>query len=222
MKTKLTIAVLLLTAMTLYGQYFFDDFTDAQKLDTAHAYLMVSEQYAEIGDKNQSEKYKEMALFIYPELIQTDENTIKAIISPPGKIENEKITGPDRSSMIRYYFSKLLRSITTGDLKSVDSLITERLYLPEFPGGLNKNQLSPMVAELSEKYKLSTYSPGDFYNLETINVVKVEEGTYLLTVEGADNKNLYTSDVTFFGKVQTFRFRQYDTGWKIDNISSIF
>ena len=51
---------------------------------------------------------------------------------------------------------------------------------------------------------------------------KIEEGTYLLTVEGADNPALYTAGITFFGKVQTFRFRNYDSGWKVDKISAIF
>lgn len=222
MKTKLTITVLLISAMTLYAQYFFDDFTDSQKIDTAHAYLMVSEQFNELGDAAQAVKFKEMALFIYPELLQTDREELETIAMATEKVEETKKPAPDKSNVIRYYFSKLLRSITTDDLETADSLIAQRLYLPEYEGGLTKTQLAPMVQRINDQYNLSTFSPQDLYKLDTIKVQKVEEGTYLLSVEGADNKYLYTSGITFFGKVQTFRFRNFESGWKIDKISAIF
>jgi hypothetical protein len=207
--------------MTLYAQYFFDDFNETQKLDAAHAYLMVSEQFRGLGDTVQAEKFKDMALFIYPQLILIEKEKIETLTMVPEKKERVQAS-PDKSNVIRYYFSKLLRSITTGDLETADSLIAERLYLPEYEGGLTKNQLAPMVSEINRKYNLSTFSPSDLYKLETIKVQKVEEGTYLLTIEGADNKYLYTSGVTFFGKIQTFQFRNFESGWKIDKISAIF
>lgn len=222
MKTKLTLAILLISTMALYGQYFFDEYTEVQKLDIAHAYLMVSEQFAELGDSEQAAEYKDMALMIYPELIYTNVEKIETIARTPEKIIEKVPSGPDRSNVIRYYFSKLLRSITAKDLETADSLIAERLYLPEYNGGLTKAQLLPMAVEIDKKYDLSTFSPKDLYKLDSIEVVKIEEGTYLLTVEGADNDNLYTSGITFFGRVQTFRFRNFDSGWKIDKISATF
>ncbi|MBI9100216.1 MAG: hypothetical protein JEY91_17170 [Spirochaetaceae bacterium] len=222
MKTRLTVLILLLSAMTLNSQYFFDSYTDVQKLDTAHAYLMVSEQFAKLGDTQQAARFKEMALIIYPELIVTDREELEEMVSATEKVEEKRISGPDRSKVIKYYFSKLLRSITTEDLETADSLIAERLYLPQYNGGLTKTELRPMVLEINETYDLSLLSPEDLYKLETISVEKIEEGTYLLTVEGADNPALYTAGITFFGKVQTFRFRNFDSGWKIDKISAIF
>lgn len=220
MKIKLTIVVLLLSTMTLNSQYFFEGYTDAQKLDTAHAYLMVSEQFEKLGDSDQAAKFKEMAIFIYPELIILDREELDMTVSAPEKIEEKKMSGTDKSREIRYYFSKLLGSITTEDLEAADSLIAERLYLPEYNGGLTKKQLLPMVEEIDRKYNLSTFSPGDLYKLDTIAVEKIEEGTYLLTVEGADNKYLYTAGITFFKHKQTFRFRHYNSGWKVDKISA--
>jgi hypothetical protein len=220
LKLKLTIVVLLLSAMTLNSQYFFDGYTDAQKLDTAHAYLMVSEQFTKLGDTKQAAKFKEMALFIYPELIITDTKELEMTVSAPEKAEERQISGPDRSNEIRYYFSKLLRSVTTEDIETADSLIAERLYLPEYNGGLTKTKLLPMVQEIDKMYDLSTFAPADLYKLDTISVEKIEEGTYLLTVEGADNDSLYTAGITFFGRVQIFRFRNFDSGWKIDKIST--
>ena len=79
MKTKLTLVLLLISTMTIYGEYFFDEYTDLQKLDTAHAYLMVSEKFAELGDDEQAEKFKEMALLIYPALIQIDAEEVKTL-----------------------------------------------------------------------------------------------------------------------------------------------
>ena len=76
-----------------------------------------------------------------------------------------------------------------------------------------------MIEEITNEYDLTKVSPTDLYKLDSIKVVKKEEGTYFLTIEGADNKNLYTSGITFFTRVQTFRFRQFDSGWKIDKIS---
>ena len=219
MKLKLTIVVLLLSAMTLNSQYFFDSYTDGQKLDTAHAYLMVSEQFMKLGDTKQAAKYKEMALFIYPELILTDREELEMTISAPERVENQKMAGSDRSKEIKYYFSKLLKSVTTEDVETADSLIAERLYLPEYSGGLTKAQLLPMVQDIDKMYNLSTYAPADLYQLETISVEKMEEGTYLLTVEGAENEYLYTAGITFFGRVQKFRFRNLDSGWKVDKIS---
>lgn len=221
MKIKLTIVVLLLSAMTLHSQYFFDSYTEGQKLDAAHSYLMVSEQFMKIGDTKQAEKYKEMALFIYPELILTDREELDKTVLSPEKTEEQPVTGTDRSKEIKYYFSKLLRTISTEDLETADSLIAKRLYLPEYSGGLTKAQLLPMVQEIDRKYNLSTFAPTDLYKLETISINKVEEGTYLLTIEGADNDYLYTAGITFFGRVQTFRFRHYENGWKIDKITKI-
>lgn len=220
MKIKLTIVVLLLSAMTLNSQYFFDGYTDVQKLDAAHAYLMVSEQFEKLGDSGQAEKFKEMAIFIYPELIIIEREELERVVSKVEKSPKREIPGTDKSREIRYYFSKLLRSVTTEDLETADSLIAERLYLPEYNGGLTKKQLLPMIQEIDRKYDLSTYSPGDVYQLDTISVRKVEEGTYLLTVKGAENKNLYSAGITFFKPIQTFRFRQYESGWKVDKISA--
>lgn len=222
MKRTLTIALFFLTAMSLSSQFFFDDFTDSQKLDTAHAYLMVSEQFAKLGDAKQAAKFREMALFIYPELLIMDKEKIEEVVEAAAQPERPRITGPDRSGMIRYYFSKLLRSVTTGDLETADSLIAERLYLPEYEGGLTKSQLAPMVSEIYAEYDLSSLSPSDLYDLDSIRVDKVEEGTYLLTINGADDESLYRTGITFFGRVQTFRFRQFDTGWKIDKITALF
>jgi hypothetical protein len=222
LKTKLTILLLIISTMTLYSQYFFDDYSDVQKLDIAHAYLMVSQQYDKLGDSKQSDKFKDMALFIYPDLMQKNISEVEKLVSSPEKTNEQKATGPDRSNMIKYYFSKLLRSVITGDLETADSLIAERLYIPEYNGGLTKAQLRPMALEINKEYNLSKYSPSDLYKLDTINVVKLEEGTYLLTIEGADNKYLYTSGITFFGKIQTFRFRNFDSGWKIDKITATF
>lgn len=219
MKIKLTMVVLLLSAMTLNSQYFFDGYTDAQKLDIAHAYLMVSEQFTKLGDSKQAVKFKEMALFIYPELILIEREDLEKTVSSQEKAQKEPISGPDRSREIRYYFSKLLRSITTENLEAADLLIADRIYLPGYSGGLTKSQLLPMIQEIDRKYNLSTFSPNDLYKLETITVKKIEEGTYFLTVNGADNKNLYTAGVSFFGPVQTFRFRHFDSGWKVDKIS---
>lgn len=207
--------------MTLSAQYFFEDYSDSQKLDVAHAYLMVSEQFADLEDTEQAEKFKEMALFIYPELILIDQEEIESITAEPEKTEKTQIAS-DKSNTIRYYFSKLLRSVTSGDLETADSLISERLYLPEYEGGLTKKQLAPMIQNIDRKYNISQFSPGDLYKLSTIDVKKVEEGTYLLTIEGADKEYLYTSGITFFGKIQTFRFRNYESGWKVDKISAIF
>lgn len=208
--------------MSLSSQYFFDNFSDSQKLDAAHAYLMVSEQFAKLGDTRQAAKFREMALFIYPELLIMDKERIEAAVEANARPAQPRTAGPDRSGMIRFYFSKLLRSVTTGDLETADSLIAERLYLPEYEGGLTKSQLAPMVREIAEDYNLSTYSPSDLYKIESIRVEKIEEGTYLLTVDGADDESLYHTGITFFGRVQTFRFRQFDTGWKIDKITALF
>jgi len=221
LKFKLTMMVLLLSAMTLNSQYFYDSYTDGQKLDTAHAYLLVSEQFMKLGDTEQAAKYKEMALFIYPELILTDREELEVQVSVPEKIEKQEITGPDKSKEIKYYFSKLLRSVTTEDLETADSLVAQRLYLPEYNGGLTKEQLLPMVREIDRMYNLSTFAPADLYRLETISVEKVEEGTYNLTIAGADNDSLYTAGITFFGRVQKFRFRNFDSGWKVDKISIV-
>ena len=222
MKIKLILLVLLLSAMTLNAQYFFDEYTDAQKMDAAHAYLLVSERYTELGDNQKAAKFAEMANMIYPQWMDLDLAEKKEIAAVPEKVTPKEPAGPDRSNVIRYYFSKLLRSITSEDLETAESMIAERLYLPEFNGGLTKAQLRPMVLEISTEYNLSTFSPSDLYKLDTISVVKVEEGTYLLTVEGADNKYLYTSGITFFGKYQTFQFRNFEDGWKIDKIMAIF
>lgn len=222
MKKKLTFALLILTVTALSGQYFFDNYSETQKLDTAHAYLMVSERFAELGDKEQAEEFREMALLIYPELLLADKEELENLTAVSEKPAAERPTGPDRSGMIRYFFSKLLKSVTTEDLETADSLIAERLYLPQYDGGLTKAQLLPMVQEIDSQYDLSSFSPSDLYQLDSILVEKVEEGTYLLTVEGADNDALYTTGITFFGRVQTFRFRQFDTGWKIDKITASF
>jgi hypothetical protein len=220
LKKIILITLFFTAAMSLSSQYFFDDYTDAQKIDAAHSYLMVSEQFAKIGDTKQASKFKEMALFIYPELLNMDRETIETVV------EEEKpaphVTGPDRSGMIRYYFSKLLRSVTTGDLETADSLIAERLYLPQYDGGLTKAQLAPMVREIREKYNLAVLSPSDLYKIETISVEKLEESTYILTVEGADDESLYRAGITFFGRTQTFRFRHFESGWKLDRITALF
>lgn len=222
LKLKLTILILSLSAMTLNSQYFFEGYTDSQKMDIAHAYLMVSEQFSRLGDTEQSAEYREMALLIYPELQFTDTENLITEVSSVEKPEDEKPSGPDKSSMIRYYFSKLLRSITTEDIETAESLIAERLYLPEYSGGLTKSQLRPMIREIDRKYNLSTLSPLDLYELDTISVKKIEEGTYLLTVKGADNESLYKAGVSFFGRFQTFRFRNFESGWKIDKITALF
>jgi len=208
--------------MSLSSQYFFDDFTDSQKLDTAHAYLMVSEQFDKLGDAEQAAKFKEMALFIYPELLVIDRESIDAVVEQAEQPEKALPAEPDRSPVIRYYFSKLLRSVTTGDMDTADSLIAERLYLPQYEGGLTKSQLGPMVREIRQEYNLSGFAPSDLSDLNSIRVEKIEAGTYLLTVDGADNESLYHTDITFFGRVQTFRFRHFDTGWKVDRITALF
>ncbi len=218
MKIKVTILVLLLSGMSLYGQYFYEDFTNEQKLDTAQAYLMVSERFENIGDSTQADKYKKMALFIYPEILDRSIEDPEPENSMEENINERKIDETDKSSTIRYYFSKFLRSITTGDFETADTLVAERLYIPEYDGGITKSQLKPMAEEIVNKYNLTAYSPSDLYKLDTISIEKIEEGTYLLTVEGADNEHLYTSNVTFFGKIQTFRFRHFESGWKIDQI----
>lgn len=224
MKTKLTFAMLFLSVTLLNSQYFFDGFTDAQKLDTAHAYLMVSEQFSKLGDKDQAQRFKDMALFIYPEILLQDQEKLETLVAAPEKTEPVRTIpeGPDRSPMIRYYFSKLLRSITTEDMKTADSLMADRLYLPQFEGGIDKRQQSIMIKEVDRMYNLSSFSPTDLYKLDTISVRKVEEGTYYLTIEGADNDALYKSGITFFTPYQTFRFRHFDKGWKIDKIISSF
>ncbi|MCP4178447.1 MAG: hypothetical protein GY756_11840 [bacterium] len=222
MKIKLIILVLILSSVSIYAQYFYEDFTPTQKKDIALAYLMVSERFDEINDSAQAKKYKDMALYIYPEILSIVPEKVETSAIGPEKAELSKIDTSDKSSTIRYYFSKLLRSITTGDLKLADSLIAERLYLPEYNSGLTKRQLLPMTEEIIEEFDVTTFSPSDLYKLDTIEVVKVEEGTYFLTIEGADNKYLYTSGITFFGKIQTFRFRHFDNGWKLDKITAIF
>lgn len=220
MKKPILFVLFFITTMSLSSQYFFDDYTDTQKIDAAYSYLLVSEQFAKIGDAKQAAKFRKMALFIYPELLNMDKETIVNIVEK----EKPKTTpsGPDRSGMIRYYFSKLLRSVITGDLKTADSLIAERLYLPHYEGGLTKSQLAPMVREISEEYNLSSLSPSDLYKIDTISVKKLEEGMYILTIEGADDQTLYQTGITFFGRTQTFRFRHFEGGWKIDKISAIF
>ena len=224
LKKLLTITMLFISvSAALYSQYFFDNYTDFQKLDTAHAYLMVSEQFARIGDRDQAKKFREMALFIYPDLFTTIDNVdLTVLASDREKPAQEIKEGPDLSATMRYYFSKLLRSITAGDMETADSLIAERLYIPEYEGGLTKKQLAPMAAEIMKEYNLSAMAPSDLYKLNTITVRKAEEGTYYLTVQGADNDDLYNSGITFFGRVQTFRFRHFDTGWKIDKITAQF
>lgn len=224
MKKLLTIAMLFISvSAALYSQYFFDNFTDFQKLDTAHAYLLVSEQFARLGDSVQAKKFREMALFIYPELFTTIDNVDLTVLASNKETPAQEIkAGPDLSATMRYYFSKLLRSITAGDLESADSLIADRLYIPEYEGGLTKKQLVPMASEIMKEYNLSAMAPSDLYKLNTITVRKAEEGTYFLTVEGADSEALYHSGITFFGRIQTFRFRHFDTGWKIDRITAQF
>ncbi len=205
------------------AENFYESYPETERLIIADAYLAVSENYARMGETEKAEGFRAIALEVYPEIEAARKaGTVQTAETAPAETAStaQSAAAPVRpagkeASAVRYFFSKLMRSLFAENLSGVMSLISTRLYLPGYDQGVDKAEVSDYLKWAFEKYPLESTDPSVLYDFNRYFIRK--EGTSWtvklnLTEQGMA---VFQKETGFSGSSHIFYFREYREGWRL-------
>ncbi|MDC7232092.1 MAG: hypothetical protein PQJ58_02580 [Spirochaetales bacterium] len=218
-------AVMFLLVMNLFGaDGFYENYSDSERLVIAGAYLAVSEQYGEIGEKDKAQAYRDMAELIFPG-IETQEIESPAALTP-AEAEQVQTAAPARPggkepAAVNYFLSKMLRAVFSENAGDIDSLLSTRIYLPGYDQGVKKAEAMEYVQYAFDTYELDRMNPGMIYDLKRV-YIKPEGSSWIggidLTPEG---QSLFEKETGLKGSRHLFYFREFREGWRLIAINAV-
>lgn len=218
------ITVMFLFVMNLSAaESFYESYSDSERLVIAGAYMAVSEQYEELGEKDKATDYKAMAEQIFPGIGSADMSATTPAI--PSEVEKIQASAPARPSgketeAVRYFFGKLLRAVFSENKADIDSLLSTRLYLPGYDEGVKKSVVMENVSWAFDKYELDKINPALIYKLNRL-YIKSEGSSWVASIDlSEEGEQIFADEIGFHGNRHMFYFREYREGWRLIAINA--
>lgn len=199
----------------------FDDLSNAQRYDLAHAYDMVADRFDELDDSERAGAFRKMVQVIFPgfgEAARPAEDPPETVVSPRPEKTPPDPAGEDAS---RYYFQKLLRGVFNENVTLTTSVLAENLFLPLFDEGVSRQLAASELEWFFGEYDLSGISPQDVFRMDSISTIPLDNGYWRLDVETQSGYEKAVPEVTFWAAKMGFYFRRFPEGWRLAAIGPV-
>lgn len=198
----------------------FDDLSEAQRYDLAHAYNLVADKFDDLEDPSRAEGYRQMTQVIYPgygEAARPEDDSDTASPVRPEKQPPDPAGGD--ASM--YYFNKILRGIFNENVSLTTSVLADTIFLPLFDQGIDKALAASELEWFFSEYDVTGFAPQDVFRMEDITVTPLDNGYWRLDVETQRGYEHAVPEVTFWSGKMGFYFRKFAEGWRLAAIGPI-
>lgn len=198
----------------------FNQLSDAQRYDLAHAYNMVADKFEDLDDAERAEGYRQMVQVIYPGFGQAT----RPEQQPEGTIQIRPETpapDPAGENASTYYFNKLLRGVFNENVSLTTSVLADTLFLPFFDKGVEKAMAASELEWFFSEYDVTGIAPGDVFNMDSIETTPLDNGYWRLDVETQPGYEYAVPEVTFWSGKMGFYFRKFAEGWRLAAIGPV-
>ncbi len=210
----------LLTVSLSASEVFFDDLSKAQRYDLADAYDRVADHFDTLDQASRAEDYRALARVIFPGF-GTAERPVQVQETAAPKRPVQPALDPAGGDASFYYFNKLLRGVFNENPSLTLSVISEVLYLPLFDAGVEKTLIASELDWFFSEYDMSSIAPYDVFNMNTIQVVALDNGYWRLDVQVHPEYAGAVPEVTFWAEKMGFYFRKFPEGWRLAAIGPV-
>ncbi len=227
-KLVFSLFALLFASTVVFAADFYKHLSDIERKELADAYYMVGDQYKKVGEVEKGSSFIGMAYLIYPGFdpkmigiplkgFETPEE--KPVQQEPAK-EKERPVPPENA--VRYQFAKLLRGFFNEDVKTILTLVSDPLLIPDVGVSYTKRDLTQVLLALFAAYDLKSVAPTSIYNLSTIRVQEVQKDIWALTIDLVDNPSIdLSSESAVWSKTENFFYKKTDKTWLLVSIGSL-
>ena len=198
----------------------FDDLSDAQRYDLAHAYNMVADRFDELDDTERADAFRKMVQVIYPGFgeVARPVDEPETVVAPRPEKQPPDPAGENAS---RYYFQKLLRGVFNENVTLTTSVLADTIFLPLFDQGVDRQLAASELEWFFNEYDLTGISPQDVFKMDEITTVPLDNGYWRLDVETQSGYETAVPEVTFWAARMGFYFRKFAEGWRLAAIGPV-